>query len=255
VVRLRLRRGLVAVRRPPLTAHRIASFAESAPPEVREDVASVVPFLETWLIFRDGREHGRVRRALHEGFNASAIAALREPIERVARDDFLGLMARAVRTAELTDQEAIGSTMLLLIAGHLPVRNLIGNVVWLLGRHRTTTSACSRGAGDDRRRDRGDAALRATDLGVPRITMENVSVGGQRIPAGEVIQLSDPRRQPRPGSVPGPGPLRDHPQAARGAQLRPWTPWLPRRSVGPRAGADRARGSVSPHRTSALAGR
>jgi cytochrome P450 len=275
-----------------LSADRIAAFAEAAPPEVREDVASVVPFLETWLIFRDGPEHARVRRSLHEGFNATAIAALRERIERVAsglldqaidkgrldvaadygfllpvyvlaefmgvpaadhdrvvqwsvdfvdffnvipiaadtaqrmvrsseemasymryllsaratqdRDDFLGLMARAARTDELSEQEAIGSTMLLLIAGHLPVRNLIGNVVWLLGRHP-----------DDYERvlaapDMIDGVIEETlryeppISAIPRITMQDISVCGQQISAGEVIQLSilaanrDPAHFPDP---------------------------------------------------------
>lgn len=275
-----------------LSADRIAAFAESAPPEVREDVASVVPFLETWLIFRDGPEHGRLRRALHEGFNATAIAALRAPVERVAnalldqaihdgrldvaadygfllpvyvlaefmgvpvadhdrvvqwsvdfvdffnvipitsdtaqrmvrssdemarymrgllsaretheRNDFLGLMARAARTGEIGEQEAIGSTMLLLIAGHLPVRNLIGNVVWLLGRRPDDFARVLAS------RDMIDGVIEETlryepPIGaIPRTTIEDITVCGRRIPAGEVIQLSILAANRDPGHFPDP---------------------------------------------------
>lgn len=51
------------------------------------------------------------------------------------QDDFVGILAAAARNREIGEEEIVGSVMLLLIAGHLPVRNLIGNVVWLLLEH------------------------------------------------------------------------------------------------------------------------
>jgi cytochrome P450 len=112
------------------------------------------------------------------------------------RDDFLGLMARAARTEGLSEQEAIGSTMLLLIAGHLPVRNLIGNVVWLLGRHP-----------DDHERVRAardmiDGVIEETlryeppIAAIPRITMEDIAVCGPADSGRRGDPALDPRRQP-----------------------------------------------------------
>lgn len=269
-------RSLFADRR--MSADRIAGFAEAVPDSVREEVARVVPYLEKWLIFRDGEAHSHLRSVLHRGFNARAIEALREPIEQVAhdlldpavasgrfdvaadygyllpvyvlaafmgvrpddhdrvvqwsadfvdffniipitedtagrmvqsstemteymrsllaergddeRDDFLGLMAAAARGGEVTEDEVIGNTMLLLIAGHLPVRNLIGNVVWLLAQNPR-----------EYERFRADASLLDSVIeealrceppvaAIPRIPMEDVVVRGQTIAAGEVIQLS-----------------------------------------------------------------
>ena len=37
-----------------MSADRIAGFAEAAPASVRDEVRQIVPYLETWLIFRDG---------------------------------------------------------------------------------------------------------------------------------------------------------------------------------------------------------
>jgi cytochrome P450 len=283
-------RSLFADKR--LSADRIAGFADAAPEAVRDEVLALVPYLETWLIFRDGSAHSDLRAVLHRGFNAKAIESLREPIERAAntlldravdsgrldvaadygfllpvyvladfmgvpaedhnrvvqwsvdfvdffnvipitedtarrmittttemtaymsellaarstveREDFLGLMAQAARAGEVTEEEVVGSTMLLLIAGHLPVRNLIGNVVWLLQQY-------------PREYDRllSDPSLLESVIeealryeppvtAIPRIATEDIVVLGQTIPAGDILQLSilaanrDPSRFPDP---------------------------------------------------------
>jgi cytochrome P450 len=94
--------------------------------------------------------------------------------------------------------------MLLLIAGHLPVRNLIGNVVWLLQQY-------------PREYDRllSDPSLLESVIeealryeppvtAIPRIAMEDIVVLGRTIPAGDILQLSilaanrDPSRFPDP---------------------------------------------------------
>jgi cytochrome P450 len=67
-----------------MSADRIAGFADAVPASVRDEVMSVVPYLETWLIFRHGAAHSHLRTVLHRGFNVRAIEALRKPIERVA---------------------------------------------------------------------------------------------------------------------------------------------------------------------------
>jgi cytochrome P450 len=283
-------RSLFADKR--MSADRIAGFAEAVPPAVRDEVARVVPYLETWLIFLDGEAHSRMRSVIHRGFNVRAIEALRGPVERAAnalldrgidsgrldvaadygyllpvyvladfmgvhpedhdkvvqwsadfvdffniipitedsshrmcrssdemtahmrallaergsddRDDFLGLMAAAARGDEITPDQVIGNTMLLLIAGHLPVRNLIGNVVWLLQQNR---AEYERLLADPGLLDSViEEALRFEPpvAAIPRIPTEDIVVLGQKIPAGEIIQLSivaanrDPSKFPDP---------------------------------------------------------
>ena len=283
-------RSLFADKR--MSADRIAGFADAAPASVRDEVRQIVPYLETWLIFRDGTGHSHLRSVLHRGFNTKAIEAMREPIERIAnelldratdagrldvaadygfllpayvlsdfmgvrpedrgrvvqwsadfvdffnvipitedtthrmirsatemtehwrrllserardsRDDFMGVMAAAVRNREIGEQEMVGSAMLLLIAGHLPVRNLIGNVVWLLLEHPA-----------EHERLRKDASLLTSVIeealrleppvaAIPRIALEDISIRDQLISAGEIVQLSiaaanrDPSHFPHP---------------------------------------------------------
>lgn len=275
-----------------MSANRIAGFADAVPASMREEVARVVPYLGTWLIFRDGKVHSHLRSVLHRGFNLRAIEALRGPIERAAndlldlasesgrldvaagygyllpvyvladfmgvhpedytrvvqwsadfvdffniipitedtayrmvksstemtehmrgllakrgneeRDDFLGLMAKAAKTGEVTEDEVIGNTMLLLIAGHLPVRNLIGNVVWLLQQNpreyeRFLAEPTLLG-------DVIEEALRCDPpvAAIPRIPMEDLVVCGQKIAAGEIIQLSIVAANRDPSHFPAP---------------------------------------------------
>jgi cytochrome P450 len=283
-------RSLFADRR--MSADRIAGFAEAVPAAVREEVSSVVPYLETWLIFLDGAAHSHLRTVMHRGFNTRAIEALREPIEAMANrlldpaidagrldvaadygyllpvyvladfmgvhakdhdkvvqwsadfvdffniipitedsshrmirsatemtahmrellaergsdpgEDFLGLMAQAARAGEITEDQVIGSTMLLLIAGHLPVRNLIGNVVWLLDQN---PSEYERLRADPGLLDSVmEEALRYEPpvAAIPRIPTEDIVVCDQKIAAGEILQLSilaanrDPAKFPDP---------------------------------------------------------
>jgi cytochrome P450 len=271
---------------------RIAGFAEAAPASVRDEVRQIVPYLETWLIFRDGTGHSHLRSILHRGFNTRAIEAMREPIGRIAnelldratdagrldvaadygfllpayvlsdfmgvrpedrdrvvqwsadfvdffnvipitedttrrmirsatemtehwrrllserardsRDDFMGVMAAAVRNREIGEQEIVGSAMLLLIAGHLPVRNLIGNVIWLLLEHPA-----------EYERLREDASLLTSVIeealrleppvtAIPRIALEDVVIRDQTVRAGEIVQLSIAAANRDPSHFPDP---------------------------------------------------
>ncbi len=69
----------------------------------------------------------RSTRALRE-YTVGLLAERRA----VPRHDFLGTLLEA---GELSDDEIIANAMLLLIAGHVAVRNLIGNAVYLLLTH------------------------------------------------------------------------------------------------------------------------
>jgi cytochrome P450 len=94
--------------------------------------------------------------------------------------------------------------LLLLLAGHVAVRNLIGNVVWLLLEH----------PGEHRRllADPGlmdsviEESLRyETPVSlIPRITLEEIVVRGQRIAEGEIVQLSLAAANRDPAQFPDP---------------------------------------------------
>src|SRR5512142_2048788 len=118
--------------------------------------------------------------------------------------DFLGLMAAASAENEITEDEIVGNTLLLLIAGHVAVRNLIGNVVWLLLEHPSEYERLR--ADPSLLRSTIEESLRyepAVTL-IPRIAIEDIEVRGQTIAAGDIVQLSivaanrDPQRVPDP---------------------------------------------------------
>jgi cytochrome P450 len=283
-------RALFADRR--LSANRMSGFVDAAPVTVRDELRTLVPYLEKWLLMTDGAAHARLRKVLHRGFNATAIEALREPIERaanalldravhdrtldvasdfafllpayvlsdfmgvrtedrdrvvqwsvdfvdffnlipitedttrrmvrsaremtaytrellehrhaVAQADFLGLMAGAARAGEITEEEILGNTLLVLIAGHVAVRNLIGNVIWLLIQHPA-----------ELQRLREDPDLLGSVVEeslrveppitlIPRVASEAIQLRGETISAGDIVQLSiaaanrDPARFPDP---------------------------------------------------------
>jgi cytochrome P450 len=106
-------------------------------------------------------------------------------------EGFLGSVARAAtsRGHEL-DDEAVGNLALPFLTGHVAVAQLVANSVWLLLAHE-----------EQRARLAGDPALLAGVLGetlrymppaslVPRIALEPVALGGHRIEAGQLVQLS-----------------------------------------------------------------
>ena len=262
-----------------LSSNRMAGFVDAAPAGVRNELRSLVPYLERWLLMSDAPEHNRLRGVLHKGFNARAIAALREPIEGAAnelldhatqsgridvaadygfllpayvlsefmgvhrqdrdqvvrwsvdfvdffnlipitedttrrmvksatemtsytrellaerraapREDFIGVMASAADSGEpISDEEILGNVLLILIAGHVAVRNLIGNVIWLLLAHPAESE-----------RLRADPGLLSGTVEeslryeppitlIPRIAREEIVIRDQTIRVGEIVQLS-----------------------------------------------------------------
>lgn len=119
------------------------------------------------------------------------------------RDDFLGLLAGA-DPDEISEEEVVANAMLLLLAGHVAPRNLIGNVVYLLLTHP-----------DQFERLKGEPSLLAGAIEetlryeppvtlIPRVAREDVELRGQTIREGEIVQLSiasanrDPSRFPDP---------------------------------------------------------
>jgi cytochrome P450 len=142
---------------------------------------------------------------------SNAILALKEYINpfidaRLANpgDDLLSLMAYGERQGEMTRDEVVGNTILLLIAGHQTTINLIANGTLALMRHP-----------DQRELLKSDPSLivRATEevlrydspvKRAPRIVAEDVEMRGKTLRKSErvLIVLSSANRDPRPFSYP-----------------------------------------------------
>jgi cytochrome P450 len=105
------------------------------------------------------------------------------------RDDFLGTLARA-KTEEITEDEIVANTMLLLLAGHVAPRNLIGNTIYLLLTHPDQfhklrgNPELLRSAVEETLRYEPPVTL------IPRIALEDFELRGNTIQAGQILQLS-----------------------------------------------------------------
>lgn len=271
---------------PRLSADRMKGFVEAAPPQVREDVRKVAPYLEMFLLFKDDPDHARMRKFLHAGFNLDAGHRLRDRIQESAdelldrvqdqghfdvcgdfafllpayalsdflgvhkedRDrvvqwsvdfidffnhipitvdtagrmvesasemidytksllaercrepkaDFLGTLASATESSEaagsgpaaLTEGEIVANAMLLLLAGHVAVRNLIGNIVYLLLTHPDQYKSLK--ANPELLNNAIEETLRYEPpvTLIPRIALEDFDLHGNTIRAGQIVQLS-----------------------------------------------------------------
>jgi cytochrome P450 len=105
------------------------------------------------------------------------------------RDDFLGTMASA-KTEEITDDEIVANAMLLLLAGHVAPRNLIGNTIYLLLTHADQLDNARsepellRNAIEESLRFEPPVTL------IPRIALEDFELRGNTIRRGQIVQLS-----------------------------------------------------------------
>lgn len=262
-----------------LSADRMKGFVDAAPAAVRDELRTLAPSFERWVLMKDGVDHARMRQFLNLGFNATVVHRLRELIQqseddlidrvqdqghmdasgdfafllpayvlsdllgvhkgdrgkvvqwsvdfvdffnvvpitvdttrRMAQsasamidytkslllerranpqDDFLGTLVDA--TAEggsFTDGEIIANAMLLLLAGHVAVRNLIGNALYLLLTHP-----------DELARLKANPALLHNVIEetlryeppvtlIPRIALEDFELHGNVIRQGQLVQLS-----------------------------------------------------------------
>jgi len=133
------------------------------------------------------------------------IVSLLEERRKNPRQDFLGVLIEAGHgSGGLTGQEIAGNAMLLLLAGHVAVRNLIGNAVYLLLSYPNAKQKLD--ADQSLLTDVIDETLRFEPpvTLIPRIALEDLEVSGQLIPKGALVQLSiaaanrDPRHFPDP---------------------------------------------------------
>jgi cytochrome P450 len=107
------------------------------------------------------------------------------------RDDFLGTLVNATtETGGFSDEEIISNAMLLLLAGHVAVRNLVGNAIYLLLTHPEqftqvkVESALLHNAVEETLRYEPPVTL------IPRIAAEDFEFQGNAIREGQIVQLS-----------------------------------------------------------------
>jgi len=262
-----------------LSADRMKGFVDAAPPEVREELGQIAPYLETWVLMKDGQDHTRLRKTLTLGFNPAQVHGLVGSIQRAVdelldgvqaqghldacgdfafllpayvlsdflgvpqddrakvvqwsvdfvdffnvvpitvetsrrlldsgsamidytrgllarrrahpQDDFLGTLVNAQAAGEqLTEEEIIGNALLLLLAGHVAVRNLIGNVIYLLLTHPEQWAALTadptllHSAIEETLRYEPPVTL------IPRVASEDFHWQGHPIQRGQIVQLS-----------------------------------------------------------------
>jgi cytochrome P450 len=264
---------------PRFSANRMAGLVDVAPEEVRGELRRITPYLESWMLMKDGAGHARVRSHMQAGLTPTVVRHLSGQIQRSADElldgarppgrldvsgqyafllpayvlsdlfgvsredagrlvqwsvdfvnffnnipitadasrrmvqsgfamidytralitarrarpaaDFLGTLCAAQGgEGGLSDDEIAGNVMLLLLAGHIAVRNLIGNALYLLLTHP-----------DQFARLRAEPALLHNAVEetlryetpitmIPRVAAEDVVWRGQTIRRGQVVQLN-----------------------------------------------------------------
>lgn len=107
------------------------------------------------------------------------------------REDFLGTLVAAEDEDDgPTEDEIVGNAMLLLLAGHVAVRNLIGNVVYLLLTHPAQRDALRsdptllHNAIEEALRYEPPVSL------IPRVALSDIDFSGHTIEEGQIVQLS-----------------------------------------------------------------
>ncbi len=187
-----------------LPAYVLADFVGAAPEDRDRFVGWSLDFVEFFNVIPISEQATkRMMRTVAE--MSEYFRALLAESRREAREDFLGAMIAAGGSSQgMTDEEIVANTIMLLLAGHLPVRNVIGNAVWLLLSRPEQMAAV-----------RSDLSLLAPALEetlryeppvtlIPRIALEDLEVAGVTIPAGAIIQLSIAAANRDPGRFPDP---------------------------------------------------
>lgn len=169
-----------------LTAYVLADFL-GVPEARRNDVVRwSMDFIDFFNVVPITAEN--TRKMVASGLELiDCTKALLEERRRNPAEDFLGVLARTQR--DFSDGELVGNAMLLLLAGHIAVRNFIGNAVWLLLQHPRALDQVRhdpgllRGAIDETLRFETPVAA------IPRVAVEPVECCGKTIPAGSLVQL------------------------------------------------------------------
>jgi len=89
----------------------------------------------------------------------------------------------------LSDDEMVGNAMLLLLAGHIAVRNFIGNAVWLLFQHPDQFQLLKNDASLLPQAVEESLRFETPVAAIPRIAREDFEYRGKSIRQGQIIQL------------------------------------------------------------------
>lgn len=125
-----------------------------------------------------------------------------------ADDDLLTALAATASEGHMSERELLAMVVLLVLAGHETTASLIGTGALMLLRHPDQLEAVRDdpallpGAVEELARYAGPISL-----GVARFTRSEIELGGQRIPAGQMVMFAlaaanrDPARYDNPGEL------------------------------------------------------
>lgn len=171
-----------------------------------EDADKLQEWSDSYIVLVDplieGAGLGRMRRAFHE-FDAYIGQTLRRKTAEPG-DDLISRLLERQKDGELTELQVRTLTLMLVVAGHEVITNLIGNAI-----------ACLLRFPDERERLQKDPSLMDTAIeefiryespiqSAWRIAPEEIEVGGVRVPAGRAVTVligaanHDPERFPDP---------------------------------------------------------
>jgi Cytochrome P450 len=99
----------------------------------------------------------------------------------------------------LVEDELVSNAMLLLLAGHIAVRNFIGNAVWLLFQHPDEFGKLKANPGLMHQAIEETLRFESPVAAIPRVPLQDFDYRGARIKKGEIVQLviSSANRDPR----------------------------------------------------------
>lgn len=109
-------------------------------------------------------------------------------LEERQTGDGSDLITLAATTEELTRGEQIGFCMLLLLAGNITTTNLLTNALWCF-EEQEITEAIRSGEIDRKKAIEEVLRYRSPIQSLERVAVEDVTLNGQQIQAGEVITL------------------------------------------------------------------
>lgn len=117
------------------------------------------------------------------------IRGLLDERRKEPKDDFLSILAGA-EAEGMTEDEIVANAVLLLIAGHVAPRNLIGNVIYLLLTHRDQWSKLQ--VEPDLLHNTIEETLRYEPpvILIPRVAAEDFELHGNTIHEGHIVQLN-----------------------------------------------------------------
>ncbi|MCB5165413.1 cytochrome P450 [Streptomyces bambusae] len=191
-----------------LTERMLAPFPLAVVCELMGVPAADRPQMHDWTMLILSSSAGASRSEQAKDAMSAYFAELLERRRGSGGEDIVGLLAAAVAQGDVTASEAVGLALLIQIGGEA-VTNNTGNMAYIL---------LSRPELAQRLRERPDLRPTALDellryiphrsaVGLSRIAMEDVTVAGHRIRAGEAVYVSylaanrDPEVFPEPEEI------------------------------------------------------